>query len=114
MTGLSRNRFYGGGPKYYEKEPTKYIFRRRRTGWTHKGCGIRHEQTDFQFQKNLDSCMTSCYLRSRRGCHSAYGDSGIKEIYVIPDPEFFNLFYAKNRKHEFLQNNTSSLNKFHK
>ena len=51
--------------------------------------------------------MSSCYLRSRRGCHTAYGDPGIKEIFVIPDPEFFNLFYAKNRKHEFLKNNTA-------
>ena len=55
--------------------------------------------------------MSSCYLRSRRGCHTAYGDPS-KEIFVIPDPEFFNLFYAKNKKQEFLQNNTSSLNKF--
>ena len=51
-------------------------------------------------------------MRSRRGCHTAYGDSA-KKYNVVVDPHFFNLFYATNRKQEFLKQNFSSLAPFH-
>ena len=114
LTYISKNPSYGGGIKLYEKETTKYIFRRRLAGHDGIGCGSRPEQRNFQFQRSLDSCMSNCYMRSRRGCHTAYGDTSIKEIYVIPDEHFFNLFYARNRKDDFLKNNTTALNAFHK
>ena len=51
ISGFSRNRFYGGGPKYYEREPTKYIFRINQAGHSSKGCGSRPNKQISNFKK---------------------------------------------------------------
>ena len=108
----SRDPNLAGGQKYHEQEPSKWRYRVRPSHHSSKGCGHRHEQRDIQRQKGLDSCMSSCYMRSRAGCHHAYGNSPIKEVYIVPDPDFFNTFYVNSKKKEFLETNYSSLNRF--
>jgi hypothetical protein len=126
LSRLSANPHFGGGVKYHTRwrprsnsryggrSSSRYnYYYRREARHNSSGCGMRPEQRDFQFQKSLDSCMGSCYGKSRSNCHTAYGDTKIKEIYIIPDEEFFNLFYSNNKKSDFLQNNTTALDKYH-
>lgn len=117
LAQIAINPSYSGGRLKYEKETSPWIYRKRGTHQRSKGCGSRHDQVEWQFQTGLDSCISSCYLRHRDDCHSAYGDSRIKEIYVIPDPNFFNKFYASDiissRKNDFSRGNFSSFSDYH-
>ena len=92
---FSEDRNKAGGVKYHQWEKTKWIFHLRKSGHSSKGCGNRTEQKDIQRQRKLDSCMSSCYCRSRKGCHQAYGNPSIRQIFLVPDIDFFNIFYAK-------------------
>ena len=110
----SKNRYLAGGNKLHWYHPRAWYPRGRVSQRSTLGCGgSRPEQSDWQYQKSLDRCMGSCYLRSRDSCHTAYGDSRIAEIYVIPDFNFFNTFYTNSKKAEFAANNYSSLNRYH-
>ena len=111
---ISKEWSLAGGTKYHRYEPRAWYPRWRVSRHSSTGCGGRRdEQDDWQYQKSLDGCMSSCYLRSRDSCHTAYGDSRIAEIYVIPDFNFFNTFYTNSKKAEFAANNYSSLNRYH-
>ena len=62
---ISKNRYLAGGYKNHWYEPRAWYPRWRVSRHSSTGCGYRPEQNDWQYQKSLDSCMGSCYLRSR-------------------------------------------------
>ena len=109
----SKNLYLAGIYKLHWYQPRAWWPRWRTSHRSTTGCGSRPEQSDWQYQKSVDRCMSSCYMRSRDSCHTAYGDSRIAEIYVIPDFNFFNTFYTNSKKAEFAANNYSSLNGYH-
>ena len=50
----SRNWRKAGSIKRHQYEPSMGFFRNRNSGHSHKGCGFRPEQNDWQVQRGLD------------------------------------------------------------
>ena len=95
----SRNPNMGGIlPKIVRDRPGLYGTEIKNATQNNTGCGDRRSQDSIQWHKQLDSCMSSCYNRSRADCHSAYGASSINDIIVTIDPVVFNRFYAPSQK----------------
>ncbi len=71
-----------------------------------------------QHHKGETEDMSSCYMRSKKHCHHAYGNSFFKESIVTLDKNFFNVFYEgtnedrKIVKNQFKENNYSILDKY--